>query len=112
MILGDTCLPRVTDGLTISSSPKDGKNIIQLRWASIEAYVMMHYNEVILEGLISMSYPTESVDRTLSLHLQYLLFGNVALAKESMEHCEELMFVLRPYVFAAHRVSQHSAHSY
>lgn len=77
---------------------------MQLRWATIESYLTLHYEQELLGSIMDQSYPPNSVDRALSLHLQWMLFGNAYLSQESAQEIEEKMFVLRPYVFAAHKV--------
>ena len=44
-------------------------------------------------------------DRALALHLSYLLTDPAELATEPRDVSDEKLFVLRPFVFAAHKVS-------
>ncbi|KDN44682.1 hypothetical protein K437DRAFT_247637 [Tilletiaria anomala UBC 951] len=87
----------------------DGKNRYQLRWASIDRYLHMHYEQEMLGSIIKPGYPPDSVDRALSLHLHYLVFGDKELSQETPQDSEERMFVLRPYVFAAHKFNPYLA---
>lgn len=57
-----------------------------------------------LESAVQPGYPPDTPDRALALHLSYLLTDPVKLANESKEESDEKLFVLRPFVFAAHKV--------
>lgn len=58
-----------------------------------------------LEAAFRPEYPNDKPDRALALHLQYLLFDDDKVALGSRDESDEKLFVLRPFVFAAHRVS-------
>ena len=83
----------------------DGLNLHQLKWAQIEPYLALHHAERMLESAVSPGYPPETVDRALALHLVYLLTDPEQLGRESKDESDERLFVLRPFVFAAHKVS-------
>lgn len=84
----------------------DGRNILQLRWAHIEDYLSLHHSRVMLESALRPQFPPDSADRALALHLSYLLCDPDSLAYESRDESDEKLFVLRPFVFAAHKVNK------
>lgn len=92
-------------GLLPSFYHADGRNILQLRWAHIEEYLSLHHSRVMLESALRPQFPPDSADRALALHLSYLLCDPESLAYESRDESDEKLFVLRPFVFAAHKVS-------
>jgi hypothetical protein len=81
----------------------DGQNIQQLRWARIEEYVKMFRSQDLLEEAIRSGYPPNTTTRALALHLDYMLSSPVKMASETRDESDEKLFVLRPFVFAAHR---------
>ncbi|KAN0066027.1 hypothetical protein ACQY0O_000119 [Thecaphora frezii] len=81
----------------------DGLNLQQLKWGQIESYLAIHHAQVMLTDAVRPGYPLDSVDRALALHLTYLLTDPEQLASECKDESEEKLFVLRPYVFAAHK---------
>lgn len=82
----------------------DGLNSLQLRWAHIDGYLMLHHSQEMLEAAVQPGYPPDTPDRCLALHLSHLLTDPATLAKETRDESEEKLFVLRPFVFAAHKV--------
>jgi hypothetical protein len=83
----------------------DGLNILQLQWAQLRQYLYLHHSQDMLQAAYKPEYPRNTVDRALAFHLNYLLTSPATLASESQDESDERFFVLRPYVFAAHRVS-------
>lgn len=83
---------------------KDGLNMLQLKWAQIEIYLKLHQTQELLETTIYEGYPPNTADRALSLHLSYLLTDPESFVNESRDESDERLFMLRPYVFAAHKV--------
>ncbi|PWN35917.1 uncharacterized protein FA14DRAFT_146006 [Meira miltonrushii] len=81
----------------------DGQNIQQLRWARIEEYLKMFRTQDLLEEAIRSGYPPNTTTRALALHLDYMLSSPARLASETRDESDEKLFVLRPFVFAAHR---------
>ncbi|SPO35157.1 uncharacterized protein PSFLO_00628 [Pseudozyma flocculosa] len=81
----------------------DGLNLQQLKWGQIESYLAIHHAKVMLSDAVRPGYPADSVDRALALHITYLLTDPEQLASESKDESEEKLFVLRPFVFAAHK---------
>jgi hypothetical protein len=59
-----------------------------------------------LESAYKPEYPCNTVDRALAFHLNYLLTTPATILAESQDESDERLFVLRPFVFAAHRVSR------
>lgn len=57
-----------------------------------------------LQSAIQPGYPPDTTDRALALHISYLLTDPEKLAHETREESDEKLFVLRPFVFAAHKV--------
>ena len=83
----------------------DGLNLQQLKWAHIDGYLQLHHTQEMLQSAIQAGYPPETPDRALALHLSYLLTDPAELATEPRDVSDEKLFVLRPFVFAAHKVS-------
>lgn len=65
----------------------------------------MHHLQDMLESAFKPQYPVNTPDRALALHLQYLLSNPAVIGTESQEESDQKLFVLRPFVFAAHKVS-------
>jgi hypothetical protein len=57
------------------------------------------------ECAIRPEYPRDTPDRSLALHLHYLVSDPDNLSPDGMRESDEKLFVLRPFVFAAHQVS-------
>lgn len=95
--------PDSTDLLVLCT---DGLNILQLEWAQIRDYLYLHHSQDMLEAAYKPEYPRNTVDRALALHLNYLLTTPATNLAESQDESDERLFVLRPFVFAAHRVSR------
>jgi hypothetical protein len=89
----------------MSLCPADGRNILQLRWARLEAYLLLHHQQEMLTAAFRPEYPQDSPDRALAFHLNYLISDPDKLETENRDESDEKLFVLRPFVFAAHRVS-------
>ncbi|PWO01213.1 hypothetical protein FA09DRAFT_342096 [Tilletiopsis washingtonensis] len=81
----------------------DGLNLQQLKWAHIDGYLQLHHTQEMLQSAIQAGYPPETPDRALALHLSYLLTDPAELATEPRDVSDEKLFVLRPFVFAAHK---------
>lgn len=77
-----------------------------MAWAQVEDYLRLHHTQEMLESAVQPGYPPDTPDRALALHLSYLLTDQEKLANESREDSDEKLFVLRPFVFAAHKVSR------
>ncbi|KEI37590.1 uncharacterized protein L969DRAFT_96118 [Mixia osmundae IAM 14324] len=81
----------------------DGKNIEQLRRAGqIRIYLNIYYRSKMLNAAVLPGYSLETADRSLALHLMYMLTTNEDLENEDQDRADERFFVLKPYVFAAH----------
>lgn len=87
----------------------DGLNIAQLRWAQIEAYLKLYRSQNLLQSIIKSGYPANTPDVSLALHVEYMLTDPTRLAKESRDESDEKLFILRPFVFAAHRYDAYFA---
>lgn len=81
----------------------DGLNYEQLCWAQLHSFLALHHASEMLDGAIQPGYPSEAVHKALALHLVYLLTDPEQLALEPRSEAAERLFVLRPYVFAAHK---------
>ncbi|PWN47476.1 hypothetical protein IE53DRAFT_390385 [Violaceomyces palustris] len=87
----------------------DGLNMQHIKWGQVEGYLLLFHSQVMLESSIQPGYPPDTPDRALALHLTYLLTDPEQLAAESKEESEEKLFVLRPFVFAAHKFDAYHA---
>lgn len=76
-----------------------------LQWAEIQGYVSLHHVQEMLESTIQPGYPPESEDRALALYIAYLTSDRAEVALGDRDEAEEKLFVLRPFVFASHKVS-------
>lgn len=82
----------------------DGKNYQQLLWADVAGYNQLFYNQEIVPDLLRPTYPTETATRSLAFHLITLVQRAASLDKQDAREATERIFLLRPYVFAAHKV--------
>lgn len=87
----------------------DGLNYQALCWAQLHSFLAIHHASEMLESAISPGYPSDSVHKALALHLLYLLTDPEQLALEPKEEAVEKLFVLRPFVFAAHKFDAYLA---
>ncbi len=81
----------------------DGLNYEQLCWAQLHSFLALHHASEMLDGAIQPGYPSDAVHKALALHLVYLLTDPEQLASEPRTEAAERLFVLRPFVFAAHK---------
>lgn len=81
----------------------DGLNYEQLCWAQLHSFLALHHATVMLDSAVSSGYPSDAVHKALALHLVYLLTDPEQLAFEPKGEAVERLFVLRPFVFAAHK---------
>jgi hypothetical protein len=86
-------------------SLSDGLNILQLQWACLGRYLTLHHSQEMFESALRPEYPEDTPDRGLALYLYYLLSDQNKLVAETRDESDEKLMVLRPFVFAAHRVS-------
>ncbi|PWZ02783.1 hypothetical protein BCV70DRAFT_197042 [Testicularia cyperi] len=87
----------------------DGLNYEQLCWAQVHAYLALHHATEMLEAAVQPGYPADAVHKALALHLVYLLTDPEQLAFEPKSESQERLFVLRPFVFAAHKFDAYLA---
>ncbi|SJX60285.1 uncharacterized protein SRS1_11599 [Sporisorium reilianum f. sp. reilianum] len=81
----------------------DGLNYEQLCWAQLHSFLALHHASEMLDGAVQAGYPSDAVHKALALHLIYLLTDPEQLAFEPRGEAVERLFVLRPFVFAAHK---------
>lgn len=81
----------------------DGLNYEQLCWAQLHSFLALHHSSEMLEGAVQAGYPSDATHKALALHLIYLLTDPEQLAFEPRGEAVERLFVLRPFVFAAHK---------
>ncbi|KAJ9476912.1 hypothetical protein PHBOTO_000594 [Pseudozyma hubeiensis] len=81
----------------------DGRNYEQLCWAQLHSFLALHHATEMLDSAVSAGYPSDAVHKALALHLVYLLTDPEQLAFEPRGEAVERLFVLRPFVFAAHK---------
>ncbi|SPO19894.1 uncharacterized protein UTRI_00290_B [Ustilago trichophora] len=81
----------------------DGLNYEQLCWAQLHSFLALHHASEMLDSAVQAGYPSDAVHKALALHLVYLLTDPEQLAFEPRGEAVERLFVLRPFVFAAHK---------
>ncbi|TKY90480.1 hypothetical protein EX895_000478 [Sporisorium graminicola] len=81
----------------------DGLNYEQLCWAQLHSFLALHHASEMLDGAVQAGYPSDATHKALALHLIYLLTDPEQLAFEPKGEAVERLFVLRPFVFAAHK---------
>ncbi len=87
----------------------DGLNYEQLCWAQLHSFLALHHASEMLDGAVQAGYPSDAVHKALALHLIYLLTDPEQLAFEPKGEAVERLFVLRPFVFAAHKFDAYLA---
>ncbi|KAJ1031845.1 hypothetical protein NDA13_002231 [Ustilago tritici] len=87
----------------------DGLNYEQLCWAQLHSFLALHHAAYMLDGAVQPGYPSDAVHKALALHLVYLLTDPEQLAYEPRSEAVEMLFVLRPFVFAAHKFDAYMA---
>lgn len=87
----------------------DGLNYEQLCWAQLHSFLALHHATEMLDGAVQTGYPSDAVHKALALHLVYLLTDPEQLAFEPRGEAVERLFVLRPFVFAAHKFDAYMA---
>lgn len=75
-----------------------------LRWANMRLYLAMHHSEM-LESALQPGYPPDTEDRALAMHIRYLMTDPAEYGADNRDEADEKLFVLRPFVFACHKVS-------
>ncbi|KAF6766796.1 hypothetical protein PSEUBRA_000264 [Kalmanozyma brasiliensis GHG001] len=81
----------------------DGLNYEQLCWAQLHSFLALHHATEMLDSAVQAGYPSDAVHKALALHLVYLLTDPEQLAFEPKGEAIERLFILRPFVFAAHK---------
>ncbi|SNX81559.1 uncharacterized protein MEPE_00264 [Melanopsichium pennsylvanicum] len=87
----------------------DGLNYEQLCWAQLHSFLALHHAAEMLDSAVQAGYPSDAVHKALALHLVYLLTDPEQLAFEPRGEAMERLFVLRPFVFAAHKFDAYIA---
>ncbi|CEH19380.1 hypothetical protein CBOM_06708 [Ceraceosorus bombacis] len=87
----------------------DGLNMVRLKWALLDGYLRLHDKQIMLEAPTEPVYPPDTLDRSLALHVAFLFTDPLDLAKESRGVSDTKLFVLRPFVFAAHKFDSYVA---
>lgn len=87
----------------------DGLNYEQLCWGQIHSFLALHHATEMLDSAVQAGYPSDAVHKSLALHLVYLLTDPEQLALEPRGEAVERLFVLRPFVFAAHKFDAYLA---
>jgi hypothetical protein len=80
----------------------EGLNIKQLRWAALRSYLDL-YLQAVFRQARRKGYPDQSCSTALALQLDYLLTNISELRSQSSDASMRKLFILRPFVFAAHR---------
>ncbi|GAA5898006.1 hypothetical protein JCM5296_001451 [Sporobolomyces johnsonii] len=80
----------------------DGKNLPHLLdYACLRTYMRLFYNHSLLAEALNPGWPRQTAGRALGLWIGWL--GGDDLSTETAQESDERFFVLKPYVFAAHR---------
>ncbi|GAA6016630.1 hypothetical protein JCM11491_006024 [Sporobolomyces phaffii] len=80
----------------------DGKNLPHLlEYACLKEYMRLFYRHSLLAEALNPGWPRQTAGRALGLWIGWL--GGDDLASETAQESEERFFVLKPYVFAAHK---------
>ncbi|GAA5931523.1 uncharacterized protein JCM15063_001492 [Sporobolomyces koalae] len=80
----------------------DGKNLPHLlEYACLREYMRLFYRHSLLAEALNPGWPRQTAGRALGLWIGWL--GGDDVASETAQESEERFFVLKPYVFAAHK---------
>ncbi|GJN88462.1 hypothetical protein Rhopal_001428-T1 [Rhodotorula paludigena] len=80
----------------------DGKNLPHLLdYADLRSYMRLFYDHSLLAEALNPGWPRHTAGRALGLWIGWL--GGDDLSKETQQESDERFFVLKPYVFAAHK---------
>ncbi|GAA5866018.1 hypothetical protein JCM8547_002916 [Rhodosporidiobolus lusitaniae] len=80
----------------------DDKNLPHLlEYASLRAYMRLFYGHSLLAEALKPGWPRQTAGRALGLWIGWL--GGDDLSSETQQESDERFFVLKPYVFAAHK---------
>ncbi|BGP30196.1 hypothetical protein JCM10296v2_001948 [Rhodotorula toruloides] len=80
----------------------DGKNLPHLLdYAYLRTYMRLFYNHSLLTEALKPGWPRHTAGRALGLWIGWL--GGDDLSTETPQESDERFFVLKPYVFAAHK---------
>lgn len=105
-------------GLALLTSP-DSKNLAHLvEYGLLRTYMKLFYKHSLLSEALRPGWPRQSAGRALGLWIGWLAGGTSSLvcerrlidcvddiSTESSSESDERFFVLKPYVFGAHKVS-------
>ncbi|GAA5845294.1 hypothetical protein JCM11251_006391 [Rhodosporidiobolus azoricus] len=80
----------------------DGKNLPHLlEYASLRNYMRLFYDHSLLAEALKPGWPRQTAGRALGLWVGWL--GGDDLSMETQQESDQRFFVLKPYVFAAHK---------
>ncbi|BGP14001.1 hypothetical protein JCM10213v2_001939 [Rhodosporidiobolus nylandii] len=80
----------------------DGKNLPHLLdYADLRTYMRLFYDHSLLTEALKPGWPRQTAGRALGLWIGWL--GGDDLSTETQQESDERFFVLKPYVFAAHK---------
>ncbi|GAA6026906.1 hypothetical protein JCM8097_005951 [Rhodosporidiobolus ruineniae] len=80
----------------------DGKNLPHLLdYAYLRTFIRLFYDQSLLQDALKPGWPRQTAGRALGLWIGWLV-GN-DLSTETEQESEQRFFVLKPYVFAAHK---------
>ncbi|GAA5970151.1 hypothetical protein JCM11641_000289 [Rhodosporidiobolus odoratus] len=80
----------------------DGRNLPHLLdYAHLRTYMRLFYDHSLLTEALRPGWPRQTAGRALGLWIGWL--GGDDLSTETQKESDERFFVLKPYVFAAHR---------
>ncbi|GAA5890371.1 hypothetical protein JCM6882_008811 [Rhodosporidiobolus microsporus] len=80
----------------------DGKNLPHLLdYASLRTYMRLFYDHSLLAEALKPGWPRQTAGRALGLWIGWL--GGDDLSTETQQESDQRFFVLKPYVFAAHK---------
>lgn len=80
----------------------DGRNLRHLlEYACLRVYMKLFYKQALLNEAMSPGWPRQTAGRALGLWIGWL--GGDDLASEDEEESDQRFFVLKPYVFGAHK---------
>ncbi|GAA5825437.1 hypothetical protein JCM3770_000807, partial [Rhodotorula araucariae] len=80
----------------------DGKNLPHLlEYADLRQYMRLFYDHSLLTEALKPGWPRQTAGRALGLWIGWLAGDDLSL--ETAQESEQRFFVLKPYVFAAHK---------
>ncbi|TNY18841.1 hypothetical protein DMC30DRAFT_402050 [Rhodotorula diobovata] len=80
----------------------DGKNLPHLlEYAELRQYMRLFYDHSLLNEALKPGWPRQTAGRALGLWIGWLAGDDLSL--ETPQESEQRFFVLKPYVFAAHK---------